>query len=184
MPGGSAPLRDVREHDLQEAGLEDRDARSESAGRAHVHLVDDLRERVGVHELARRRQSVGPGAAEVDRTGVERGLAHEPHVVEQLHVAVPVGDRLAEPDGRVADDARMLFDRGPVRGRVLRGRFLGADDEIGRVRVDDGRARVDARERVLGVLLDGCGHVRIAAAAGHAVERDLDHYGRVVLHSG
>ena len=146
---------------------------------AHLHLVADLRERVGVHELARGREAVGAGAAEVDRAGVARALAHETQVVEQLHVAVAVGDRLAEADRRVADDPGMLLDDGPERGRVLLGRLLGADHEIGRVRVDDRRARVDARERVLGVLLHGGRHVRIAAAARHAVERDLDHHGRL-----
>ena len=97
----------------------------------------------------------GPGAAEVHRAGVDRAGAHEAHLVEQLHVAVPILDGLAETDRRVTDDPGMLVDHGAERGRVLLGRFLGADDEIGRVRVHDRRTRIDARERVRGVLLDG-----------------------------
>ena len=64
-------------------------------------------------------------------------------------MAVAVFDGLAESDGGIADDSRMLLDDGPERGRVLLGRLGGADHQVGRVRMDDRRPRVDARERVL-----------------------------------
>jgi enoyl-[acyl-carrier protein] reductase II len=103
------------------------------------------------------------------------------HVVEQLDVPVAIGERVAEADGGVADDARMLLHDGPVGGRVLLGCFLRTDHELRRVRVDDRRARVDARERVVGVGLDRRGHVRVATRAGHAVECDLDQYRLLTL---
>ena len=83
----------------------------------------------------------------------------QPHVVEQLDVAVALFDRRAEADGRVADDAGMLLDDGPERGGVLLGRRSASTTRSGAWRVDDRAARVDARERVLGVVLDGRGHV-------------------------
>src|SRR6185369_14175265 len=48
------------------------------------------------------------------------------------------------------------------------------DRDVGRVRVDDGRARVDARERVLRLFLRGRGNVRVALPARDTVERSLD----------
>ena len=70
---------------------------------------------------------------------------------------------VSEADGGVADDTRVLLDRGPERRRVLRGRRVGVDHEVGRVRVDDRGARVDAGERVGGLGLDGRGDARVAA---------------------
>src|SRR5690349_18705910 len=68
----------------------------------------------------------------------------------------------------------MLFDRGLERGRVLRSRLARVDDQMGRVRMDDRGARVDASERVLGQVVVRGGHIRIALAGRHAVERHLD----------
>ena len=150
-PRGSAPCVVVREHDLQEAGFEDRDARPEPARRGTPSSRTRSSANVlRVHELAVGREAVAAGAAEVHRTGVARSPARiEAHVVEQLDVPVAIVDRLAEADGRVADRCPDAARR-PGRNAVAycSAASSGADDRVRRVRVDDRRARVDARERV------------------------------------
>ena len=168
----------VREHDAQEAGFEARDARAEPALAAHAHLVRDVGERVRVHVARSVGQSVGAGAAEVDRAGVDEAGADHAHVVEQLDVPVAIFDRRADAGRGVADDAGMLLDDGPVRGRVLRGRVVGRRGDVGAVRVDRrSRRRRRTRARPSPAPPARSGTCGFRVAARDAVERGFDDHG-------
>src|SRR5262249_47285488 len=71
-PGRQAAGAMVGERGAQEAGLEDRDARTQPVRVAQRRHVADVAEAVGVYEVERAaRQAVVGDAAEVDRAGVE-----------------------------------------------------------------------------------------------------------------
>ncbi len=77
----------------------------------------------------------------------------------------------------------LLDDRAGTRSRTAPRPPSGGTAMFGRVGVDDGRARVDARERVLRLLLGRRRHVRVARPTRDAVERGFDdHRGVVVGH--
>ena len=114
----------VREHDLEEPGLEHRDARAEPVLRREVERVADVGERVRVHVLDRRRQAVAAGAAEVHRARVDERRADQALGREHADVRVAVGDRRADAGRRVEDRARPLVEHRAVAARVLLGPVL------------------------------------------------------------
>ena len=91
----------------------------------------------------------------------ERGT-RQAHVGEQLDVPVAVLDRRADTGRRVADRRRLRCDDRAVGAGVLLGDLLAGAVHVLGVRVDHRRAGVDARERVLGVLVgrDGTSGLR------------------------
>ena len=145
---------------------------------ADFHLVRDVVEGVRVHVVARGWAAVAAGATEVHRTGVDECGADQPHVGQQLDVAIPVLDRRPDARSGVTDDAGMRVDDGLVRRRVRGRRVFRRRGEIVRVRVNDGCARVDARERVFRVLLGRDRHQWGAGTRRHAVQRGFDDDGR------
>ena len=157
---------EVGQHHLEEAGLEDRDARSDPVLRREVERVADVGERVRVHELHRRGQPVGSGAAEVHRSRDRRrrrGRGPPTRGRRRGRTARPRSNR-TRWSGRAA--RRVGRSRiAPEAFGVAAGQLGDRRAEVVGVGVHDRRAGVDARDGIGGELVGAHRHDRVVAAA-------------------